>query len=398
MSSFDSTVAPEALRSATEIERARARFPSLETLAYLNSGSYGLLADTVIAAFEDYLQNRLRAGADWGGWVERSERVREKTARLLNAEPREIAVTASASAGMNAVASALDFTGERNRILVSNYEFPTSGQIWHAQERRGAVVEHVAEDGNGLLPLEHFRSAIDERTRIVVVSHVCYRHGGKLPAEEIRAIADLAHRHGAYIILDTFQSAGAEPIDVRSLDVDFAAGGMFKYLLGTAGIGFLYARERLVAELVPTVTGWFAQEDIDRMSIFENEPSRSAARFQAGTPPVPSCYAADAGLDLILGYGVDAIAARIEELTAFALERFAEEGFTLATPAERERRGPMLALRAKNAPRLVQRLIDRDVVTSYRDGNVRAGFHFYNNREDIDRLVAGLVENRTLLA
>ena len=398
MSSFDSAAPPREPQSEAPLERARGRFPSLQSIAYLNSGSYGLLADTVIAAFDDYVQHRIRVGADWDAWVVRSERVREKTASLLNARPAEIAVTASASAGMNAVASALDFSGERNRVLVSNYEFPTSGQIWHAQARRGAVIEHVPEDEGGLIPLEHFERAIDERTRIVVISHVCYRHGGKFPADTLRALADLAHRNGAYIILDTFQSAGAEPVDVRALDVDFAAGGMFKYLLGTAGIGFLYVRDRLIDALVPTVTGWFAQDDIGQMNIFANEPSHSAARFQAGTPPVPSCYAADAGLELILGYGVEAIAARIGALTAYALTRFAEEGLTLATPAANAARGPMLALRAKDAPQLVHNLIGRNVVTSYRDGNVRAGFHFYNNREDVDRLVAGLTENRALLA
>lgn len=398
MSSLDSGAAPLKPPTSPSIDSARDRFATLKTLAYLNSGSYGLLGDTVVAALDEYVQHRLQVGADWDAWVERSERVREKTARLLNARPSEIAVTASASAGMNAVASALDFASGRNRILVSNYEFPTSGQIWHAQEQRGAVVEHVPENDEGVIPLDHFERAIDERTRIVVVSHVCYRHGGKFAARDLRALADMAHRNGAYLILDTFQSAGAEPIDVRALDVDFAAGGMFKYLLGTAGIGFLYVRDRLVDQLVPTVTGWFAQDNVGLMNIFANEPSHTAARFQAGTPPVPSCYAADAGLALVLGYGVEAIAARIEELTAYALEQFAAEQFKPATPPLKEARGPMLALRAVDAPQLVHKLIERNVVTSYRDGNVRAGFHFYNNREDVDRLVEGLRANRALLS
>src|SRR3546814_13789059 len=127
----------------------------------------------------------------------------------------EIAVTASASAGINALATALDFSGGRDRVLVSNYEFPTSGQIWHAQERRGAVVEHVPENESGLIPPEHFADRIDERTRIVVLSHVCYRHGGKFSDESIRSIVEMAHVQGAYVILDCFQSAGAEAIDVK---------------------------------------------------------------------------------------------------------------------------------------------------------------------------------------
>ena len=395
MSSIESETLESDLFSKSAFALARSRFPALDRLAYLNSGSYGLLGDSVRAAFDEYLDLRIRVGADWDAWVDRSLRVQAKVARLLNAQPEEIAVTAAASAGINAVASAFDFSGERNRVMVSNYECPTSGQIWHAQEQRGAIVSHIAEDEAGRIPVEHFAREIDERTRVVVLSHVCFRHGGKFPDEDIKAIAALAHRSGAYVILDVFQSIGAEPVDAPALGVDFVVGGMFKYLLGTAGIGFLYARRGLTDRLVPTTSGWFAQQQLGSMNIFANDPSRTAARFQGGTPPVPSCYAADAGLAMILEYGPREIAARIARLTGYALERFAAEGFKLATPQER---GPMLAIRAKDAPALVEKLIQRDVVTSHRDGNVRAGFHFYNDRQDVDRLVGALAENRALLA
>lgn len=381
-----------------DFETTRARFPTLEKLVYLNSGSYGLLADTVQSAMLDYLQSRLELGADWDAWVERSERVRSKTARLLNVGANEIAVTASASAGMNSVASALRFGNGRDRIVISNYEFPTSGQIWHAQEPRGAVLHHVAEDEEGIIPLDHFERAIDERTRLVVISHVCYRHGGKLPADDIRALAELAHRNGAYLMLDCYQSVGSEPIDLKQLDVDFAAGGMLKYLLGTAGIGFLYVRRDLVRDLTPTVSGWFAQENIGAMDIFANVPSNTASRYQAGTPPVPSCYGADAGLDIILEYGCAAIGARVRDITSYALDRFQGAGFQVATPKAETHRGPMIALRAKDDARLVQELRARGIVTSSRDGNLRAGFHFYNNRDDVDRTVDALEACRPLLA
>ncbi|RIV75687.1 aminotransferase class V-fold PLP-dependent enzyme [Pelagerythrobacter aerophilus] len=397
MSSLDS-IAQQTSSQSDRLEFARRRFTTLERLAYINSGSYGLLSDTVRLAIDDYMDHRVAVGADWDLWVARAESVRDKMARLLNAKRDEIAITASASAGINALATALDFSGDRTKVLVSNYEFPTSGQIWHAQERRGAVVEHVAEDVSGLIPPEHFADLIDERTRIVVLSHVCYRHGGKFSDESIRAIAEMAHRQGAYVILDCFQSVGAQAIDVKKLGVDFAVGGMYKYLLGTAGSGFLYARQERIADLVPTASGWFAQDDVGAMNIFANEPSRAASRFQAGTPPVLSCYAADAGLEIILEYGVEAIAARVAELTRYALNRFTAEGFTVMTPADERSRGPMLALKAQDPSTLVARLIEQGVVTSYRESNLRAGFHFYNDKSDTDRLVDALRANRDLLA
>src|SRR5690606_11011296 len=148
------------------------------------------------------------------------ERLRAQMAELLNADGDEITITASASAGMNAVASALDFSGDRNRILFSDYEFPTSSQIWHAQEERWAVVHQSPEDDHGVIPVEHFERAIDERTRLVVLSHVCYRHGAKYSSDHIPGIVRLAHRSGVHVLLDSFQLAGTESLDVRGLGVD----------------------------------------------------------------------------------------------------------------------------------------------------------------------------------
>lgn len=377
-----------------DVERLRTRFPTLERLAYLNSGSYGLLSDAVQAAFHRYLADRLEKGADWGGWMERVEAVRSATAGLLNASDDEIAVTASASAGINAVASSLDFSGERNRVVVSNLEFPTSAQIWHAQAPRGAVIEHVPEAADGHIPLEHFERAIDERTRLVAITHICYRNGARV---DVEGVVRLARAKGALVLLDCFQSIGALKVDVKSLDVDFAVGGMLKYLLSTAGIGFLYAARRHHQTLTPTTSGWFAQANIEDMDIFANEPAPNACRFQAGTPPVVNCYAAEAGVGLIQELGPEAIEARIMALTGECMDRLAEAGCSLATPREDMRRGPLVAVRSRDDNALVARMAERDVTISCRDGNVRAMFHAYNDDSDMERLIEGLLANRDLL-
>jgi selenocysteine lyase/cysteine desulfurase len=372
----------------------RAEFPTLLTKTYLASGSYGLLARPVEAAFRRYLDDRLEKGVDWGGWTARAEAVREGMAGLLNAGADEIAVTTSASAGVNSLASALDFSGPRNKVVVSNFEFPTGAQIWHAQAPRGAVVEHVPEGPDGI-PLEHFERAIDDRTKIVQITHVCYRNGSRL---DVEAIARIAHARGALVLLDAFQSVGAMAVDAKALGVDFAVGGMLKYLLGTAGIGFLYVDRRHLADLAPTVSGWFAQADIDAMDIFANTPAPTAARFQSGTPPVVNCYAAEAGIALIRGIGVAAIEARIRDLTGEAMDRLADAGCTLATPRDDKRRGPQIAIRATDPAALTARLAERDIVVSWRDGSVRAMFHAYNDASDVSALLDGLMDNRELLA
>ncbi|HQW08906.1 MAG TPA: aminotransferase class V-fold PLP-dependent enzyme [Steroidobacteraceae bacterium] len=376
------------------MQRLRAEFPTLQHKAYINSGSYGLLAIEVQQAFERYLADRLECGADWGKWVQLYEDVRQRVALLLGASTDEIAVTASASAGLNALASALSFTDGRDKIVVSDFEFPTSGQIWHAQERAGARVEHVPENAQGYIPLEAFERAIDERTRLVAISHVCYRNGARLDVAEITR---MARRKGALVLLDCFQSVGVMQVDVKALDVDFAVGGMLKYLLGTAGIGFLYVREGCIPQLTPKASGWFAQADVDAMDVSRNVPSPTARRFQAGTPPVPNCYAALAGLDIILQLGSTAIETYVRELTGRCMDRLLEAGCRLATPREDSRRGPTVAICSSNDVELTARLAERNVITSCRDGNLRAMFHAYNDESDVDALVEGLLANRALV-
>ncbi len=376
---------------STDFAALRRRFPLLAHKTYLNSGSYGALADTVQAAVNSYLEGRLLAGANWDLWVAKNEAVRGLVAQLLNAQPDEIAVTASASAAINALASACDFPAARNKVVVSDFEFPTNAQIWHAQERRGARVVHVAPTDDGYIPLEAFARAIDEHTQMVAVTQVCYRNGALL---DIAGIARLAHARGARIMVDCYQAVGALQVDVKRLDVDFAVGGMVKYLLGTAGLGFLYARGQLIPSLLPTDSGWFAQEDIAAMDITANRPSASARRFEAGTPAVVNCYAAEAGLNIIQEAGAVAIERRVRFLARLCMQRLEEIGWPSITPREEERHGPLVCVAAREVAELCAQLAREQVVTSFRDGKLRAGFHFYNSEEDVERFVAALRSRR----
>jgi len=374
-----------------DFEALRRRFPVLERKTYLNSGSYCALADTVRDAFNAYMDDRLAVGANWDVWITKNEAVRTAMAGVLRVTADEIAVTASASAGINALASAFDFTGSRNKVVVSDFEFPTNAQIWHAQELRGAQVVHVPPAADGYIPLENFARLIDERTQLVAVTQVCFRNGARL---DIAGITRLAHERGARVMVDCYQGIGAVTVDARALGIDFAVGGMLKYLLGTAGIGFLYVRSELIRELVPHNSGWFAQQDIAAMDITANRPSLSARRFEAGTPPVANCYAAEAGLKIILETGTDAIEKRVRMLTRRCMDGLASIGWPAVTPPDDARRGPMVAVPSRDAAGLFARLQEQDIVTSFRDNNIRATVHFYNSEDDIDRFVEAMAGHR----
>jgi selenocysteine lyase/cysteine desulfurase len=370
----------------TDWAAMRERFPILERKTYLNSCAYGALSTDVIESFQAYVNDRLEKGTDWDYWVERHDAVRTAVAGFLGATENEIAVTASASAGINSVASSLQFDQGRKKVVISDFEFPTNAQIWYAQERRGANVVRVAQR-DGYIPVEHFEDAIDEDTLIVAVTQVCFRNGARL---DIPAIVEIAKKKGALVLVDGYQALGTLNFDVKTVQPDFVVGGMLKYLLGTAGIGFLYAREALIESLVPTVTGWFAQDDIMAMDSTRYTPSTTARRFEMGTPPVPNCYAAEAGLAILAELGLPAIESRVAELTTSTIEQAKSAGYSLSVPEDSARRGPMVTLQTQDEYKLVGELENAGVITSSRNGNLRISPHFYNNHDDIDALFSAL--------
>ena len=369
-----------------EVSACRARFPIFEQLVYVNSCSQGALSDAVRAAYDDYLLGWDERGAPWDYWVERTEAARATFARLVNARVDDVAVTTSLSAGVSALASAIDF-GARPKVVISDYEFPTIGQIWHAQQLRGAEV-HVVEP-------ERVGEAIDERTAVLSITGVCYRNGVRLPVEEI---ARLGKEAGALVLLDAYQAVGSYPLDVTELGVDALAAGVLKYLLGSAGLAFLWVRPGLAAELTPTETGWFADRDIFEMAHTRYAPSPTARRFQSGTPPIPSIYAGIAGMELMMEIGIAETREHVNTLDERLIAGADELGATVVTPREPERRGALVCIRSTDAPALVAALAGDGIVTSERDGNLRVSPHAYNTVEDIEAVLASLARQRALLA
>jgi selenocysteine lyase/cysteine desulfurase len=372
----------------------RAEFPILATATYLNSCSQGALSHRVRAAYEEYLAGWDANGAEWEHWVERAEAARAAFARLLHANAGEIAVLTSVSQAVNGVVSALDLR-ERPRIVVSQYEFPTVGQIAHAQELRGAEVVHVEADAGGAIPLERWEEAIDDRTALVCATAISYRTGHR---HDLASIAALAHEHGALVLADSYQAAGAIELDTRALDVDFVTGGTVKYLLASAGLAFLYVRSSLLPQLLPLQTGWFADEDIFRMDISDYSPAADARRFDAGTPPVPNIYAGVAGLSIVEETGVPAIERHVSDLNGRLIDGLEELGASVVTPRDPHHRGPLVCVGATDAHALVDELAGDRVIVSARDANIRVAAHLYTTDEDVERLLAALAKRRHLLA
>ena len=366
-----------------QVRAIRSRFPILKHKIYLNSCSQGALSDSVDAALRQYVATWHQEGSPWDLWVEKYEEVRAQFAGFIGAEPGEVAVIPSASAGMNSIASAFDFA-KRRKVVMGEFEFPTMGHVWLAQRRRGAQIEFVAAQ-EGRLPAECYAKSIDEQTAVVPLTHMCFMNGFR---SDVAEITRLAHAQGALVFLDDYQDCGTRPVDVKSLDVDFYVSGTLKYLLASAGVAFLYVRKNLIPSLVPTISGWFAQAQPFAFDVKHLDLAKEARRFEAGTPPIPNIYAAGAGIALLQEIGLENIAQQVGTLAQALMEGARSLGIRVKTPVDSV--GPLVVLQSSNVNAVIAKLAERNIIVSGRHDGLRISFHVHNTLDDVRQVLEAL--------
>lgn len=367
----------------------RKEFPILETTTYLISNSLGAMPRGVKQSLESYAEMWATRGVRaWEeGWWEMAVALGDKIAPIIGADAGTISLHENVTLTHAIIASCFDFQGPRRQVVLTDKHFPSIQYFWHAQRARGAEVKLLGTEKDSLrVPLEKLLAAIDDRTLLVPLSHVLFRSAY---VQDVRAIVEKAHRVGALVILDAYQSAGVLPVEAKEWGVDFVVGGTLKWLCGGPGVAFLYVRPDLAAKLEPTITGWIAHP---RPFNFETGPGAyrdDAYRFLNGTPHIPALYAAAPGLDIIRQVGVERIRQRSLELTRYLIERARERGWRVHTPEADHERGGTVTLDIPRGPEVLQELLRRDFLVDYRpNAGLRASPHFYNTEEEIDRLVA----------
>ncbi len=192
------------------------------------------------------------------------------------------------------VASCLDFSGRRNKVVYSDLNFPSIMYFWEAQRVRGARVVMVPGDDGIHVNTQRLLDAIDEETLIVPISHVIFRSAF---IQDVAAIVEKAHRVGAYVLLDSFQSLGTVPFDVQELNVDFCTGGVLKWLCGGPGTGYLYVRPDLAKKLQPSFTGWMGHETPFNFEIGPTQYTDTMYRFTQGHSQHPGAARGTSGLE-----------------------------------------------------------------------------------------------------
>jgi kynureninase len=372
--------------------RYRDEFPILATTTYLISNSLGAMPRGVADAMRDYTgvwaTRGVRAWAD--RWWMLAREVGDQIAALLNAPPGSVSLHQNVTQCEAVVASCFDFSGRRNKVVYTDLNFPSVMYFWEAQRARGARVQMVPNDDAVHVNTERLLAAIDEETLLVPISHVIFRSSF---IQDVPAIVERAHRVGAHVVLDAFQALGSVPVDVGALNVDFACGGVLKWLCGGPGTAYLYVRPDLGRTLQPSFTGWTAHAD---PFAFEVGPTRYADppyRFMNGTANVPALYAAQPGLRIVGEIGVETIRAKSRRQTARLIELADARGWPVNTPRDPDWRGGTVSIDMPNSQDVCARLLERDVIVDWRPkAGVRLSPHFYTADQELDVAVAAIEE------
>lgn len=368
----------------------RAEFPIFERTLYDNTCSLGALARRVATAARTFLEQWDAAGAAawYGPWLGEIEALRAAVARLIGAGADEVAIFPSVTAALTAVASAFDYR-ERPRVVLSEREFPTTVYQWSVKDRRGVALELLRPSDPLTVPPELYERAVDSRTQLAVASHVYFTSGA---IQDIAALADIAHRHGAYLLVDAYQSVGQLPVDVRAAGVDFLVTGGLKWLLGGPGIAYLYARREVADRLQPTDVGWFAHRDQFAFDVHRFEYAQGARRFEGGTPPVAAVYAGRAGLTIVEEIGVARLRERQVELVAHLVDTAKAHGLRPRVPAHLTDLAGIVTIPREHPKAVVAALAERKIIVDSRPGLVRLSPYFYNTVEDGEQVIRAIAD------
>ena len=374
-----------------QIRDIRSRFKIFQSKVYLNTCSQGALSDAVEAGFDEFIASWHEQGSPWETWVERYEAARGAFAQFINASPDEVAIVTSVSAGINGIASALNFR-ERSKVVMGEFEFPTMGQVWLGQRTRGAEVQFAKAEGNSI-PVASYEKLIDRDTLIVPLTHVCFKNGFRT---DVSTITEMTHSAGALVMLDDYQDCGTRPVDVKAMNLDFYLTGTLKYLLGPPGLDFLYVRKELIPSLAPTVTGWFGQANPFAYNPQQFELSPTARRFESGSPSVPNVYGAMPGFQMLEQIGMEHVAGHVKTLAQALLKHARDLGIVAKTPAGSA--GPLVVLQCQDSALILAALAQSSIVSSNRFDGLRISFHVYNTLDDVNAVAEVLKKNMHLLA
>jgi len=366
-----------------DMAKIREQFPITKNKVFLNHAAQSPfpkpVADAVRKSADDF-SNFGVTSIEWNGGG------KPFFAKLINAKTEEIALVENTSMGLNIVANMLDYPHDA-KIVTTDLEYPSVVYPWLRKKLNVKV--HYVKNRDGKILLEDFEKAVDDKTVAVAASHVEYVNGFR---NDLKAIGEITHDHGAYLIVDAIQAAGALQIDVKRDDVDFLTTACYKWLLSPPGAGYLYVKEELVERFEPPFVGWASVkpevfETLDFWDIWNLRLSETASRFEVGSPSYISFMGVNEALKMLLHFGIVNVEKRILKLTDYLIEQLKNVGITLKTPEEPQCRSGIVLAKLDKPKEVYEALAKKGIIVSARANGLRISPHFYNTEAEIDTLI-----------
>jgi kynureninase len=378
--------------SQDQLLRFRSEFPILETTTYLISNSLGAMPrgtrDNLNRYADEWATRGVRSWAE--GWWDLPVNVANELAPIIGAPKGSVSMHQNVTIASQVALSCFDFNTSRNKIVLVDMEFPSLVYLYQEQTRRGARIEMVKSDDGVGVDTQKLIDAIDESTLLVPISHVLFRSSFIMDA---KAIIEKAHKVGAAVILDCFQSAGVVPFDITALDADFAVGGCLKWLCGGPGNCYLYVRPDLAKKIRPSFTGWMADSHPFDFRVGEIDLREDAYRFLNGTPAIASLYAAREGLRIINAAGPENIRTKSMRQTALLISEAEKRGYRVTAPKVASQRAGTVAVDCPESFAVSRALLSKDIVVDYRpQAGIRISPHFYTTDEECISAIQAIEE------
>lgn len=360
-------------------------FPQTSFFTYLDTASVGLLPKQSVEDIKRFLElEEIFGSVYWPKWEGKVDELRKLTAKLIDASAEEIALTSNTSYGLNIVANGIDWRRGEN-IVLNDLEFPANVFPWQNQAKINGLEVKIARNINGEIPVEEYEKLVDDKTRILAVSWVEYSNGFK---HDLKTLAEIAHSHGALLVVDGIQGIGSLKLSVSREKIDLLSCGCSKWLISPIGTGFLYVKKQLLGELKTTFIGWRSDVDFLDFTFREFKCHSSARRFEIGSPNFIGLHGMLASVKYILKVGLDRIEEKNLSLAEQLVNYLRELKLKTETPlVNGAPQSSIVSFKTSRVKELHEKLTRNRIVTSIRSGAIRVSPHFYNDEEDVEKLI-----------
>lgn len=368
----------------------RSEFPVKEQYAFLNHAGVAPIPVSTQAAISEFARDAAEEGpVNYTAWLHGMSTTRSLAGQMLNCEPDDICFVKNTTHGILIVANSINWQAGDNVVGLA-HEFPANIHPWRSLSEKGVEFRLVEERPDYTFSVDDIAARIDSRTRLLTVSWVEYSTGFR---NDIAALSQLCQKKGIMFCVDAIQGLGILPIDLQSLHVDFLMADGHKWLLAPEGAGILYVRRERIAEMNTSMCGWCGLKNPQDYDNYDQPYKPNARRFEEGSHNLMTIIALGASLRLLLDAGNEAVQSRIRDLTDYLITRLPAKGYSVITPSDFERRAGIVSCRKEGIepmPLAISLLREKKVVIAARRGFLRVSPHFYNDEDELDRLISAL--------